>query len=277
MRTALRVLTVAGACIIPMLAQEGSKPAPVLSIGREFIKEGKGAAHEKTETEFVTAFRKAQYPGYYVAAASLSGPSEVWFIEPLASFAAYEKLEEFADKDPLKSTLGMVDERDGELRETTRYVWAMLRPDLSYGVERFNPAKTRFLAAEIIRAKLGKEDSFEEGVKAYFAGHAKAKVDRCVLGYQVTAGLPAGTYLFFSMMDSMKVLDGSAERMKAITEAMGPEAFGKLMHGTGDVITSIDNILLEVKPGMSYPPPKLVEADPEFWGPKPAGDKKPGE
>ena len=58
--------------------------------------------------------------------------------------------------------------------------------------------------------------------------------------------------------------------MKAVVEGTGREDFAKLMKGAGDVIASIEDTLFEVKPGMSYPPQNILDADPGFWKPKPA-------
>ena len=76
--------------------------------------------------------------------------------------------------------------------------------------------------------------------------------------------------LFFTMMDSMKVLDGDAERSKALMETMGKEKFAEFMKGMSDVILSIEDNLFEVKPGMSYPSKATVDKDPDFWKPKTA-------
>lgn len=259
-----------GIGVVPIFAQEGVKPAPVLNILREAIKEGKGAAHERVEAEYVAAFRKASFPERYYALATLSGPSEVWFVQPMPSFAANEDYEKAGDKEPLKSTLAMLDARDGELRTSSRGIWAVYRPELSYRPEALNPAMIRYVIAGMFRVRLGREEDFINGAKAYFGGYGKGNVDLCILGYQVTAGAPSGTYLFLTMMDSMKVMDGEPERMKAVKEGMGQENFAQLMKGAGDLFLSIEDTLLEVKPGMSYPPQHVVDAAPAFWRPKPA-------
>ncbi|MGP8247356.1 MAG: hypothetical protein ACLQVN_22945 [Bryobacteraceae bacterium] len=269
MRIAVPLLVVTGIGMAPMFGQDATKPAPVLSIDRESIKEGRTAAHEKVEAEYAATFRRANFPGHYVALAALSGPNEVWFIQPMPSFAANEDYEKASGKEPLKSALALMDARDGELRTASRTIWAVYRPDLSYKPESFNPAKSRFVDLGTFRVRLGKGEDFANGAKAYFGGYAKGNVDLCILGYEVTAGAPSGTYLFFTMMDSMKVLDGDSERMKAVSEGMGQDNFSQLMKGLGDIATSIEDTLFEVKPGMSYPPQSFVDADPGFWKPKP--------
>jgi len=246
-----------------------TKPAPVLEITREAIKEGRGPAHEKVEADWAAAMHKVNHPAHYIALGALSGSSEVWFINPMPSFAANEDYDKISEKEPVKSTMAMLESRDGELRASSRTMWAVYRPDLSYHPEKFNPGKTRYVVAGSMRVRLGHDDDFMAGAKQWFGGHDKANIDMCMLGYQVVAGAPAGSYLFFTMMDSMKMLDGEAERMQAVQQAMGAENLARLMKASGDVFVSIEDTLLQVKPGMSYPPQEMVDADPAFWKPKP--------
>ena len=268
MRFAFALIAFAGITFLPALAQDGTKPAPVIEILRESIKQGKTAAHEKVEADYAAAFRKANFPGHYVAMTAMSGTGEVWFIEPMPSFAVTEEYDKASEKEPLKSALAMMESRDGDLRANSRAMWAVYRPDLSYHPEKFHPAKTRYVVAGTFRVRIGHEEEFVGGTKTYFGGFEKANIDECALGYQVVAGAPAGTYLFFTMMDSMKMLDGGQARMQAMQQAMGQENFSRLMKGAGDVIVSIEDTLLQVKPGMSYPAPDMVKADPDFWKPK---------
>lgn len=116
----------------------------------------------------------------------------------------------------------------------------MYRPDLSCRPESFNLAKTRYRSAGTYRVELGKQEDFTNCAKAY-----------CILGYQVVAGAAAGTYLFFDMMDSMRVLDGEPER-QALRKGIGADNFDRMMKSTGDIFASIEDTLFEVKPGMSY-------------------------
>jgi len=271
MRFTLTIAALSGIAVsgFPVCAQE-IKPAPVINIGREAIKEGRGAAHEKVESDWAATVRRANHPGRYVALAAMSGPSEVWFVGPMPSFAANEDYEKASEKEPLKSALAMLDARDGELRASSRTIWAVFRPDLSYHADKFNPAKSRYVMVGTYRVRLGHDADFLAGAKTYLGAFEKAHIDECTLGYQVVAGAPSGTYLFFTMMDSMKMLDETPARMQAIMQAMGADNFAQFMKGSGDVFVSMDDTLLEVRPGMSYPPQEFIDADPGFWKPKPA-------
>jgi hypothetical protein len=246
-------------------AQETPKPAPVISIGIESIKEGRSAAHEKVETEWTATLRKANFPGTYYALASMSGTSEVIFVAPMESFGAREELDKFADKEPLKTSLDNLDSRDGELRASSRQMWAVYRPDLSYKPENLKLAKTRYVDVAAFHLKLGKDDDFAGGAKAIFGAYEKSNVDMCILGYQVVAGAPSGTFLLFTMMDSMKFLDAEPERQKALKAGMPEATYQGLMRGMGDVFVSMEDNLYEVKPGMSLPSKAVAEGDPAFW------------
>ena len=269
MRSTLTIAALSGIVLSGLMyAQEA--PAPVIEIFRESIKEGRGAAHEKVEADYAAAFRKANHPAHYVALTAMSGPGEVWFIQPTPSFGATEDYEKASDKEPLKSAVAMLDARDGELRASSRTIWAVYRPDLSYHAEKFNPAKTRYVMAGTFRVRLGRDGDFLAGAKQYLGAFEKAHIDECSLAYQVVAGAPSGTYLFFGMMESMKMMDGQPARMQAVMQAMGESSFAQFMKSTGDLFVSIDDTLLEVKPGMSYAPQSMIDADPGFWKPKPA-------
>jgi len=77
---------------VSLAGAQTSSPAPgtppkVITIFREEVKVGKGAAHEKFETNFVRASARAKWPTHYLAMTALSGPSEAWYLTGYDSFA----------------------------------------------------------------------------------------------------------------------------------------------------------------------------------------------
>lgn len=275
MRIVFTLAALAGAGVLPVFAQEGTKPAPVLEIIREATKEGRTAAHEKVEADYAAAFRKASFPAYYIGLQAMSGPGEMWFIQPMPSFAAAEEYDKAMDKEPLKSTLALMDARDGELRAASQSTWAVYHPELSYRPEKFNRATQRFVLVTTAHVKPGEGEDYTNGLKTLHDGYDKANVDRCILAYQVVAGAPAGTYLLFTVMESIKTMDGQAAFIQSVQDAMGRENYSRLMKSAGDVFASSENTLLEVRPGMSYVGKETIDAAPAFWKPKPAAAAKP--
>ncbi len=262
-------LAVAG--MVPVFSQEApAGPPPVIQIIREVIKEGKGAAHEKTEAEFAKAYRKAKFPLHYLALTAMSGASEVWFLDGYPSFAAWEQSQNEQDKEPLKSELEMAESHDGPLREPGRSTWAVYRKDMSYRPEMLNVGKTRFVTIGTYRVRLGHDEDMRAGAKAILEAYAKGNIDATLLCYQVVEGAPSGTYLFFSTMDSLKTMDDMPARQRALAEAMGADNYRQLMKGSGDTFVSIDSNLFSVNPAMSYVAKATADQDPEFWNPKPS-------
>ena len=251
---------------MPMSAQ----PAPVIKIDIETVKEGRSAAHEKVEAEWSATLRKAGAPMHYYALDSLSGSSQVWFVQPMPSFAVNEEYGKFNAREPLRNSVDTLDSRDGELRVSSQRMWARYRADISYKAESLNLAKTRYVDVGTVRVKPGKDEDFVNGAKALFGAYAKGNVDVCILGYRVSAGAPEGTYLLFLMMDSMKVLDAYPERMKAAMSAMGQDRYSQMTSSYGDVMISTEHNLFGVTPAMSLPSQAVIDGDPGFWKPKAA-------
>jgi len=125
---ALMLMTVWSATALPQ-ALPTAQPQ-LLVIFREQIKLGHDAAHTRTESGWPAAFAEAGSPDYYLAMASMTGPSEVWFSVPWASNAAWGEANDRDDRhnevpDVVKFSLllrhhgGQCDDR-GELRELGR-------------------------------------------------------------------------------------------------------------------------------------------------------------
>ena len=175
------------------------------------------------------------------------------------------------DTEPLKSEVEGLESRDGALRDGSRVTWALYRKDLSYRPEKLNVGKTtRFVSLVTARVRLGKDLDMETGAKAILGALQGADLEGTMLGYQVVAGAPSGTYLFFGMLDSMKTIDGFVAQQDKYVQAIGADAIRQLMRGVGDIFLSLDVTLFSVNPKMSYVPKAAEDADPDFWRPKAA-------
>ena len=60
-----------------------------MHVFREQIKPGRSGEHAKWEAGWPAAYEKAKSPYHYIALQSITGPSEVWYVVPLANQAAY--------------------------------------------------------------------------------------------------------------------------------------------------------------------------------------------
>lgn len=267
--TLLAAALAACASLAPAQSAPANEPPAVIQIGRESIKEGKGAAHRKAESDFASAFRKNKFPFYYLGLSAESGPNEVVFLSAFPSFAAIEEQDALAQKAPLKNDLELAEARDGELRSESRSMTAVFRKDLSYMPATPIPVgKFRYMMIDNYRVRLGQNEGFMSGAKVLLAGYQKSNFPLSLLCYQVVAGAPQGVYLFLIPMDSLKRMDSMQTDDKALADAVGEDVLKRMTKGEGDVFQTMESTLYAVSPGMSYLPKEDEDADPAFWRPK---------
>lgn len=247
--------------------------APVIRIIRETIREGHSAAHERVETDWARAARRAKLKTHYIALGSVAGANEVWFIEAHPSFAGVEAAENEVEKAPsIKAEMQSLDTRDGEHRVSSLQMLAIYRKDLSYNTGSVPVGKARYFGVQRFQLRLGKEGDFKKGSAMFKAAHEKIQSKEPWIMYQVIGGAPEGLFLGFTPMESMSALDEAMSHEKALMEAMGPD-FAKLMAGSGSVFSSMELSIFGVRSGMSYVSKETEDTDPDFWRPKAAAAK----
>jgi hypothetical protein len=253
--------------VMPLCAQQSSAPPRVLRIFCEHIKEGKGAAHEKTEAAFMQAAAKANYPSQILGLTAMTGTSQAWFLEGHATFASITQAASVLDTPEFTG----LDAADAELRTGSQSMIAIYRADLSYAAEKANLAKIRFFSIETVRLIPGPDQKFAEAAKALVAGAEKSGDNQPVAAYEVVSGAPNGTYLLLQPMESLKSLDDEPQRRRALRQAM---TSGDPERNMAAAMANSESILFAVSPQMSYVPKEWITAAPDFWKPKPVETAK---
>jgi hypothetical protein len=255
-------LLLSGASLI-----QAQEPSHLLRIFREDIKSGKGAAHEKVESGYVRAFSKSGYPSY-VAWENMTGTNQAWFVERYDTYEAMEKAIHLTDAEPLKSTLETLDAEDGELRTGERGIIASYEPDMSYLPVPANLAKVRFVSVNTLQVRPGHTTDFTEMRKLLNAALTKSGSKQRRVVYSVDSGMPAGSYLILSGMDSLKAMDPPPDFMSR-ADAFGADNLARYYKLLADAVVGSETTLFSVNAKMSNPPKEYITADPDFWTPKP--------
>lgn len=266
------------AAIFSAAAQDAPALPKVLRVFREEVKQGKTAAHEKTEASFAKMLAKNKFPAYSLACNVVAGPPEAWFFEAHDSYMDVQKVDGLMEKNAaLRTEFAMLDSLDGELRAGSSTMLARLRSDLSYRLDQFAQElpKTRYISMIIVRIRPYTDGRLAELGKQIIEADEKANNDMPAALYQVTSGAPMGTYLLFSPMKSLEAMDEAPARSRATVAAMGVEKLAAWFKGAGEIITNAQQMLLAVNPRMSYVSKAISDGDPDFWLPKAATTPKP--
>lgn len=248
------------------LSAQAPEPPKVLQIIREDIKEGKSAAHEKSEAKVAQAMAKYHSPVYYLGMTNQTGTSQAWFMAAFDSFASVADAMALYEKTPEFETL---DATDSEYRTGSHVCLAVYRPDLSYHAAQGEEtlSKARYFNVTTIHVRLGHQPEFAELVKTGISAVEKAASDQPMVMYQVVSGMPAGTYLAMEPAASLKTMDEAPARGRAVMQAMGESDFHKFLKNVGEVVVNEEPILLSINPVMSYVPKAFAAEDPDFWTP----------
>lgn len=271
-------VSIAFGCACITGAQEKSAGIPkVLQITREFVKPGKaGMAHEKAESAFVEAMRRAKWPTNYIGMTSLSGKSRALFLTSYESFDAWQKdTDAVAKNATLSGALDRAYMADGELLESMDQGVFYFSEEMSFK-PRADLSQFRYMELTAFHVKPGKEKEWREVVKMAKAGYEKGIPDAHWGMFEQVYGGDGGTYLLLSGHKSLAEVDKGFADGKNFETAMGEEGMKKLNELFASCVESTQQQLFAFNPHMSYVKDEWIKADPDFWAPKTAskGEKK---
>jgi hypothetical protein len=260
----------------PSLAQtpQPMGPPPVLLIVREDIKASKMPAHSKHSASFAQIFAKLQTPSHRIALVPVAGSeNEVVYITGAGSFADLEKMQQDTDKKmsgasgAIKTELDRLAREAPDLHSAMRDMLAVYRPELSYNAG-VNIAQMRYFAITTVRVRPGQEDVYADYVKNLAnAARDKAKAELHIAAFQVIAGSPGTTYLFFRPMKSLAEYD--LKIGPRVREAMSDGQKQKADKMTSESVMVSETSVYAFEPSMSYVAKETAAQDPGFWNPKP--------
>lgn len=275
MKNTFRVLLVVGAALGAgqiARAQQAMGPPKVLVISREVEKPGKRAAHEKWEAGWPAAFAKVKWPVHYLAACSVTGEPRCLFITGYESMEAWEKDNQAqARNSTLSAELGRLAAGDADYITETRTGAFTYEPEISYPRVEGSLGTRRYFLIVSYRVKPGHGGHFNEVRKLIKAAHEKINAADHYAIFHNAAGSDAGLYLIFLPITSLAEWDKFPDiHGKEYQDALGEEGQKKVQEFSAQGVESIEVQLFAFNPKMSYPQDEYIQADPEFWKPKPA-------
>jgi hypothetical protein len=253
-------------------------PPKILVIGREYTKPGKaGAAHEKTESAFVQAMKKAKWPTHYLAVESLSGKSRALFLTGYDSFAEWEKDQAAGQKNTaFTADIARAWAGDGEMLSDTDGGIFQLSEEYSLR-QNVDIAHCRYFEIGRFVLKPGHDGDWAEIMKLVKAGYEKIRNSHWAM-YTEIYGATNSTYVYFTALKTGEEMDQDLAAGKEFEAALGADGLKRLGELSAAAIEESQTHLFAFSPKMSYPRDEWVKADPGFWAPKaaaaPAAKKK---
>jgi hypothetical protein len=265
-------LSLAATSVTLAAAQQESPSAhpKVLQITREWIKPYKnGAAHDKTESAFITAMTRANFPVHYIALNSMSGRSRALYLTRYDSFADWESANKTVDKNAgLNAELEHAGIADGELLDQVDSEVFTFDEELSYKT-RPDLSHARYLEITVFHVRPGHRKEWHEVVKMVKDANDKGGTSAHWGLYDIAYGGDDGTYIALSSDGSMADIDkGFAENKKFVDGLGGEEGLKKLDELFGSAVESSRSELFSINPKQSYVDEAWIKADPGFWKPK---------
>jgi hypothetical protein len=241
----------------------------ILQITREYTKPYKGgAAHDKTESAFITANRQAKFPANYVGMNSLTGKARSLYMTRYSSFAEWEKDNALMAKNTsFAAEIERSSLADGELLEEVDSAVYSLDDELSFHIHN-DLQNHRFYQVYAFHVRPGHEKEWHEVVKMVKDAHEKAGDNAHWGMYRLMFGGEGGTYVALSGDPSMSVIDDGFTGQKKYLEAMGgEEGMAKLDALFGAAVDTSHSEIFAVNPKQSYVSDDWIKANAAFWKP----------
>jgi hypothetical protein len=260
----------------PASAQAAPDPFPYLLVTREEVKAGKGPSHTANEAAWAAAMLKGQSPTGWLGMTAIVGPSDAWYITPYQSFAAWAKTDAVFDSmAALKAENDRFANLDADLLTRTSSMLVRYRADLSYQPQVSMP-RMRYMMVDVMRVKAGQGDAFTAGWRMQVAAHKTARMDEHWAVYEVAAGGPGGTVLFFYPMASLEAMDASGPMHggDAFRDAVGEAGRNQMRAVNSGAVDSTQRLIFQLRPEMSVLPAEWAATD-AFWAVKPPAPAAP--
>lgn len=250
---------------VPAVAQVRASQPAVIEIVREFVKPGRGGAHEAVEKGWAAFGRHHGSPGY-LALTSNSGAAEAWFLFGHNSWAAYDSSRAYAGKDPTYADgNSRLSEMDGEHLTGTGTILGTAVAEAGHGAFP-DLSQARLYVITTYRTKMGMEAAFIQAAKGYAA---IAKTNPAIGGwrvYSVQGGMPSGTFLAISTFPSYAAWEANEKLINAAVAAAPKATTDALAKLANDALMNPgDPRFFNVSPGMSLAPAEWLTQP--FWKP----------
>jgi len=245
-------------------AQSASAPK-FLVISRENIKEGKIGQYQSLDKQVRQVVHKSDPNLNWITATAFTGAdNEESYFQFANSYAEIEQADAAFGK--AAGSLFMsadFNQTVAESQESGRNIIAKLRDDMSYNVDKFDPANAKFWYVGYYRNKQGSSQQLASLLKDINSQRKAANYDDHWLVYQVEYGMPAPAFVVVKDLKSLADLD--VDRSKADEAEVTSNLRQQFTSWAHENEILRENVIYRIKPELSHPAQSLVAGNPSFW------------
>jgi hypothetical protein len=269
------------ASLRPMRAQDGNPatagPPKFLNMVHQELKPGRVWEYDELETSIARIYAREGIPVYWVELESITGPSEVLYLNLFGSSEDLSKSQK-ALSAALAAHPELAQTQDRLLQENTSSgttVLGIRRDDMGYRANTIDFSKMRALRLSTVFAHPGYERAFMETLWSLSEASQKANARTAWTVYEVISGLPEPAFVIVTPMQSLDEIDDVFEAGQALKKAEGGAVEQHLQELARIAYGTSDTRLFLVGPKMSHVSRELAATDPDFWSPPTAATPPP--
>ena len=262
-----------GASVRPMRAQDSNPatagPPKFLNMVHQELKPGRVWEYDELETSIARIYAREAISVYWVELESITGPSEVLYLNLFDSSEDLAKSEK-ALSAALAAHPELAQTQDRLLQENTSSgttVLGIRRDDMGYRANTIDFSKMRALRLSTVFAHPGYERAFMETLWSLSEASQKANARTAWAVYEVVSGLPEPAFVIVSPMQSLNEIDDVFDAGQALKKAEGGAVEQHLQELARIAYGTTDTRLFLVGPKMSHVSKELAASDPDFWSP----------
>ncbi len=244
-------------------------PPKFLSMVHQELKPGRVWEYDELQTSIARIYAREAIPVYWVELESITGPSEVLYLNLFDSSEDLAKSEK-ALSAALAAHPELAQTQDRLLQENTSSgttVLGVRRDDMGYRANTIDFSKMRALRLSTVFAHPGYERAFMETVWSLSEASQKANARTAWAVYEVVSGLPEPAFVIVTPMQSLNEMDDVFDAGQALKKAEGGATEQHLQELARIAYGTTDTRLFLVGPKMSHVSKELAASDPDFWSP----------
>jgi hypothetical protein len=227
---------------------------------------GKASERQRLEVDTARRFDELNVPITWIELEAVTGPPQALFFDRASSFEELDRAgavlgNTFATHPELAQQQQQIEER----LASSRTVVALRRDELSFGLERLDLTKARYLRITVVSLRPGRERDFAEVENSRHAATTRADGDSAGAVYEVNAGLEQPTFLMVEPLRSLQDVDKGIEIQRRAQLGVDEGDRKRLDNIAREAYLSVESNLFVIHPEMSHVSREFAAGDAGYW------------